>query len=296
MISVICVSNRNSLYLYFNAQQMKKVLVLCDGEHFSESTFSFVSRLNELSPILLTGVFLPSVSYSDVMVYYLGGMTGPASAPAGEDVVESATIQANIKRFKSLCEKHHIEYRVHNDIKGDIIENLQKETRFADVAILNSDLFYSNYGSEGKDQYLADTMHFAECPVVLVPEHFHFPENIILAYDGSASSVYAIRQFAYTMPELTKLSTLLVYATADGSDIPDMDYISELTARHFRDLKFYTLDTDPKKYFNTWLSEQGNALVIAGAFGHSALSEIFRGNFMEDVINDNKLPLFITHK
>ena len=37
---------------------MKKVVIAFDGNHFSEGAFEFVRRLNELQPILLTGVFL----------------------------------------------------------------------------------------------------------------------------------------------------------------------------------------------------------------------------------------------
>jgi hypothetical protein len=36
---------------------MKKVILACDGSHFSEGAFEFARRLNELRPILLTGVF-----------------------------------------------------------------------------------------------------------------------------------------------------------------------------------------------------------------------------------------------
>jgi len=274
---------------------MKKILILCDGEHFPESTFHFIVRLNALSPVLLTGVFLPSVNYSDVMIYYLGGMAGPVYAPANEDNAENTVIAANMAKFKQLCEEKGIAYSIHNDVKGDIIEHLRRETRFADLVILNSDLFYSNLGQDGKTQYLNDTMHFSECPVLLLPEDFHFPDNIILAYDGSASSVYAIRQFTYILPELTQLSSLLVYATAKGDEIPDMAYIEELTSRHFKNLHFYKLDTDPKTYFGTWVSEQGNALVVSGAYGRSSLSELFRGNFMEEVISDHRLPMFVAH-
>lgn len=36
---------------------MKKVLMLINGEHFSEGSFQFVSHLNEQQPILLTDLF-----------------------------------------------------------------------------------------------------------------------------------------------------------------------------------------------------------------------------------------------
>ena len=38
---------------------MKKILIAFDGTHFSDGAFEFARRVNELQPILLTGVFLP---------------------------------------------------------------------------------------------------------------------------------------------------------------------------------------------------------------------------------------------
>ena len=39
-------------------------------------------------------------------------------------------------------------------------------------------------------------VHDAECPVLIVPEDCPFPVNVILAYDGSDDSVFAMKQFA----------------------------------------------------------------------------------------------------
>ena len=38
---------------------MKKIILAFEGTHFSEGAFEFARKLNELRPILLTGVFLP---------------------------------------------------------------------------------------------------------------------------------------------------------------------------------------------------------------------------------------------
>ena len=40
---------------------MKKILLAFDGVQFSKSAFDFARQLNDLHPILLTGVFNPSV-------------------------------------------------------------------------------------------------------------------------------------------------------------------------------------------------------------------------------------------
>lgn len=268
--------------------------MLLDGEHFSKGAFDFARRLNEVQPILLTGIFLPSVDYTEVMVYYLGGMAGPLYMPAAQ--MDPDAMQKNVQKFKELCVKNNIEHRVHTSIMGSIIDGVKKETRYADLLLVSSETFYSNLGRLSQEEYLNDTMHHAECPVIVLPEHYNFPQSAILAYDGGESSVFAIKQFAYLFPELAQLSTVVVYASDKDDKLPDMPYIEELAARHFNDLSFLKLDANAKKYFNTWLADRGSALLVTGSYGRSSLSEFFHKNFVAETISDHKLPIFIAHK
>lgn len=273
---------------------MKKILLVFDGSHFSQGAFNYALHISKTQPILLTGVFLPSTDYTDTMIYYLGGMAGPLYVPTLD--TDTETMEQNVEKFKSLCVKHNIEHRVHTSVSGSIVEGIKKETRYADVMILSSETFYSNLGKVTQDYYLQDTMHKAECPVIIVPENYKMPQSIILAYDGSRTSVFAIKQFAYLFPELSGLSTVVVYASDENEDLPDMPYIEELAARHFKDLSFFKLEADPKKYFNTWMMDRGSAILVTGSFGHTGLSEIFKRNFAEDVINEHNLPVFVAHQ
>ncbi|MDR3679953.1 MAG: hypothetical protein P4L41_08300 [Flavipsychrobacter sp.] len=269
---------------------MKKLLAVFDGNQFAEGIIQFAKDLNELEPILLTGVFLPAVSYSDAMTYFLGGMAGPIYIPYVNDNPE--LIEVNIEKFEARCQTHHIEYRVHRD--DFILDDLNKETRYADLLVLNSQLLFENLGEDSED-YLEDTIHRSECATLLIPEDFEFPQSIIIAYDGSASSVFALKQFAYLFPEFSELPTLIVYASEKNDDLPDLPYIEELAARHFKHLTFFKLETNPQKYFNSWLSEKGGGLLVTGSHGRSFISELFKTSFIRNIIKDHKLPLFVAH-
>ena len=110
---------------------------------------------------------------------------------------------------------------------AEMLPELKAETRFADVLIIGSEVFYENLGGK-LNEYLQDILHRSECPVVVVPEKYDFPKTNILCYDGSESSVYAIKQFAYLFPELTKHPTLLVYVHEDGkNEFPQQVNIEE---------------------------------------------------------------------
>lgn len=271
---------------------MKKVILAFDGKHFSDGVFKFANRLNERQPLLATGVFLPIVDHVELL-YSLGTISGPLYAQEILNNDENA-VEDSVNYFETLCKSSGIPYKIHKDLNGHVVTELKEETRYADLLLLSSELFYENLGMDTQEDYLAKVMHKAECPVVLIPEEYKFPESIILAYDGSADSVFAIKQFAYLFPELTSLKTILVYAGENR--IPDLGFIKELTKCHFRDLSFFKLEADPKKYFDTWLVDNKSPMLVAGAYGRNLLSEFIKKSFITDVIRDHKVPIFIAHQ
>ncbi len=274
---------------------MKKILLAFDGAHFSEGAFEFARKINELSPILLTGIFMPLIDYSSLWSYSAAATAGMVIPMLEEE--DAAEVENNINRFSTLCESAHIEYRVHKDLTNFALPGLKKESRFADLLILGSESFYQHIGINEPNSYLKDAIHNAECPVLIVPEHFQFPEKNILAYDGTDSSVYAIKQFAYLFPELTGNKTVLIYARDnDQITFPDEQNIEELVSRHFSDLTFFKLGIDPKKYFALWLSERKDNILVSGAYSRSSFSMLFRRSFVSEVIRDHKIPVFIANK
>jgi len=274
---------------------MKKILLAFDGTHFSDGAFEFARRMNQSSPVLLTGVFLPQINYANLWSY-AEGVAGPSYIPLLEGE-ETIAVQKNIAKFESLCKNNDIDCRVHKDFTEFALPALRKETKFADLLILGSESFYENLGISEPNESMKDALHGSECPVLIVPEKFEFPGTNVLAYDGSDDSVYAIKQFSYLFPEFGSNDTLLVYAKEEVSrKFPDEQYIEELAARHFPDLNLLKLQLKPKDYFNTWLKDRKGAILVSGAYGRSVISQVFKKSFVSDIIRDHKLPVFVTHR
>lgn len=274
---------------------MKKILLAFDGRHFSEGAFEFARILNENKRIWLTGVFLPEVDYAMLSDYSSGGIVGNLSIPIVDNITDDYLLKS-IERFELLCKKNLIEYSVHYDQIEFALPQLKKETGFSDLLIIGSESFYKNLGSDEPNEYLEDTLHEAQCPVVVVPEKFNFPQTNILAFDGSSSSIYAIKQFAYLFPDLTQNPTILAYETQNlNLQLPDEVNIEELVGRHFRDLTLFKFGAEPRQFFNTWLNKRNNAMLIAGSYGRSGLSRLFHKSFLTNVIKDHHIPVFTTH-
>ncbi|MBO9729678.1 MAG: hypothetical protein J7623_13660 [Chitinophaga sp.] len=268
---------------------MKKILLAIDGDNFSEGAFEFAGKMNEVEPIMLTGAFIPEP--------YLGRDINvvPVFMPIMESYA-AELLERNIGVFKQQCTEHGISFNIHSDISAPGIYDLKKETRFSDLLLLGHEKFYGDLTIYGINEFLATVLHQAECPVIVVPEQFTFPESVILTYDGGASSTHAIRSFSYLFPQLCNKPAILVYGSATAEEIPELEKIKELASLHFSNLKFELLNADPRKYFDTWLDEIKSPIVVSGAYGRAGLSRIFKHSFIHDVMQEHKVPVYIDHR
>ncbi|SEL41275.1 Nucleotide-binding universal stress protein, UspA family [Chitinophaga rupis] len=253
---------------------MNKILIVFDGTNVSQGAFEFARRLNELEPILLVGAFLPQTDLSESWSYNAGER--PLHIPAVEPSV-SETVAENMLQFEAFCKSNDIDFRIHEHFHQLAMQELLKETRFAHLLIVGSEKFFG-----GDTACLTDLLHDAECPVLVVPEEFNPPEQLVLAYDGSRASVFAIRQFCFLFPGLCGLPATLVYAgpanDKDGS-LPEEPYVEELVAGLFSNLNIRHLELAPGTGFAAWLSGLPAPLLISGSFGRSLLSQVFRESF-----------------
>lgn len=272
---------------------MRKLAVAFEGSVFPQAPLEFARRINQVTPVLLAGVFVPQVEVANVL-NYAGGLSGPTffSVPGSND---AKTIQENIRRFEDLCRVNDIKFIVHYDGGDFPVQKLKKESRFADLLILGTSGVGDPWGSTTID-YLASIGHNVECPLLVVPEGFAFPKKIILAYDGNQSSVFAIKQFAYLFPELLSLRVELVFVHKEADDnLPFIEMLTELMESHFRDYEITKLRFNHFSDFSEWLRKDKEGILVCGSFGRSGFSELFRKSFAGKIIEDRVIPVFVAH-
>lgn len=273
---------------------MKKILFACDGKNFSEAGFEFIKWVRSQEPVKVTGVFFSSVNYHMLLATAIGGY---ADAYIGYKEDSESEIKYSIGMFEKGCEKNNIEYRVHRETEFWNLDEIEKETRFADLLVLSSAQFCTDLNDEQPNSYLRQTIRSAECPVVIVPEHFEVPSEILLAYNGKKDSLYAMKQFCYLFPQLTRLPANIVYIKdEDDATIPSLGFLSEYAACHFSELNIEKMHFDAKTFFPAWAAEEKNKLVVTGSYGRSGISGILSKSFAEEIIRNKNLPVFIAHQ
>ncbi|HWB91612.1 MAG TPA: hypothetical protein VG605_07160, partial [Puia sp.] len=125
-----------------------------------------------------------------------------------------------------------------------------------------------------------EILHTTECPILLVPEKIEMPGSIILAYDGSAASVHAIREFSHLFPEFSGLPATLVYlGGSKDATFPDRENIEELVSCYFTEVRLLQLHMDHKDFFSRWLPAQERSWLVTGSYGRSDLSLLFSKSF-----------------
>jgi hypothetical protein len=132
--------------------------------------------------------------------------------------------------------------------------------------------------------------------VLIVPEDYTLPNTVVLAYNGRPDSVFAIKQFTYLFPQFYSWETTLVTVEDDNEPLPFQELIEELAAKHFANLTLEVLSNATEKSFLNSISGKTDTMLVAGAFGRSEFSNLFKKSFLTDIIKDHKIPVFVGHK
>lgn len=271
---------------------MIKVIVAFDGQHFSTGAMKMAQWLNKKMPLLISGVFISPVDYRDLLGYSGMGVGAPVFTVPYEN--DDKLVEGTMKKFEQYCEQHALDYTTHKDTDLFALAELIQETRFADLLIISSELFYENIDKDQPNDYLKKVLHDAECPVLLVPESFAEPTSVLLSYDGKASSVYAIKQFSYLFPQCCNMGAMLFHS--NGNEIPQADRLRELVERHYQPVDIEQLNEEDSAALHDWMLDNRHAILVSGAFGRSEISSLFRKSYITDIIKAHKIPVFVAHK
>lgn len=274
---------------------MRKVIVAFEAANFSEGAMRFVSAMNKAEQVTVTGIFLPAALYTTFGNHADALSTG-VLLPVTDDV-ETSEINKSVLKFREYCASHHLRHRVIKKFDDFGLPELKQQSRYADLVVLGSEYFFKVPESDKLSDYLKTSLHDAECPVVVVPESFSQPQINILTCDGTASSARAIKNFTYLFPEMSRDHTVVAMFEPNNTRHKDQDVkIKELVSAHFPDHQFVHSGADSSRYFSDWSVDNRPAIVVCGAFGRSVISILFRKSFIADVLMNQKLPVFISHR
>ena len=272
---------------------MKRILLLLDGLHGPSGILSSVLHIVQTDNSFVQVILLHRS-------YVLANLSYPLSIdlPVMETEQEEdrRLLEDNLHLIHNTLTLSKVNYSVE---EGDItLDEVLKNSAFADLILADarivfSDLLYFPLRISFKD-LLAD----AHCPVLLLREEMSQVERIILAYDGSNSSIYAIKLFSYLFPVWRSLPAYLVtIRTGDKGELDHQEYVKSWLPRHFDHVETEIVQgRAPEKLPDFINRDTGNMIVVMGAYGRTAVSRLFRQSLANAILEKTGAALFITHE
>jgi nucleotide-binding universal stress UspA family protein len=276
---------------------MEKILVAMDALHINNQTIEFACYLARLTGSRLTGVFLENLLYEPVVRAFEAVGQSQSCTIAGTvgSSGRSEITDSNIQLFRRLCEARGVVANIHRD-RGIPLMEVIRESRFADLVVVDAETSFSREKGPLPGRFVKEVLQESECPVIIAPYTFQSIDELVFAYDGTASSVWAIKQFTYLFPELREKKALIVDVKEKNDGAIEEQYkMKEWLRDHYSNVEIKVLTGAPSDELFGNLIDRKNTLVVFGAYGRGWLSRLLKPSHARIIVKTVNLPLFITH-
>lgn len=278
---------------------MEKILLVINAHKPEVQDIRFACAIAKDAGSKLTGVFVENVyfEYIPSSIEPQKGVytyTNTVTYQERKDLITDTELCIRI--FREQCEKYKVRHEVYQD-KGEPIQEIIFESRFSDLLIIDPALNFQDGVENIPSHFTKEILMHAECPVLLTPGQFGEVKEIVCCYDGTASSVYAIKQFAYLFPFYKNVRvTILEVEHRDEEELNEASRkLIDLVRCHFSSVESRQMKGDPGEELFKYFFKKTENIVVMGAYGRGMLSSLFKKSKAELLIRMVNLPLFITH-
>ncbi len=278
---------------------MENILFPVDDTEANLNTIDFACYIANITHSRLNAVFIGNIKENEVpvqkLLFALPYVETIVSADIPGNKKMLKTFEENEKIFSEACINRGVTF--HSDCNFKIsVSDMIGRSRFSDLMILGRETSIESGNQGSPSPFVKEMLASAECPVMIAPYSFEDIAEIIFAYDGSKSSVFAIKQFTYIFPELnTKIITLLQVGKSDARVSNDTNRVESLLKSHYTNIKFEYLRGNPGDELFGYLLGKKNTMVVMGAFGRNFISNTLKKSTADLVLKTIDLPFFITH-
>lgn len=274
---------------------MEKIMLIINAHRPDISSIDFACSIAKMCNTKLTGLFIENLFFDYIPSDRLNN-TSYFKNDLDSSVIVTADTDQSIKLFNDECLIKGVQTEVYID-KGEPMQEVITESRFADLLIVDPDSNFYDREDQLPSHFVKEILAKAECPVILAPDSFNSIDEIVFCYDGSASSVFAIKQFTYLLPELaTKKVTLLEINKSGAEEFNDgyrrmMNWLNA----HYASVYYQSLKGNVKDELAMHFFMKQQKILVMGAYGRTILSNFFKQSSADKLIRTVDLPLFITH-
>ncbi len=282
---------------------MRKVTFVVNALTFDEESLDFIADVaGDASEV--TGLFLlDTVTIGDTpevkMLVGQAYVEEIVHSPFEQEEIENI-VRKNIGIFLDGCSKRGVR-AIAKEEKGNPQDIVKLYSRFSDIIVMSPHLSFYKDNNIPTD-FAEDLLTHTECPILLSPERYTPIDEVVIAYDGSKTSMFALKQFCYQMQHYcTNKVTVLYINEGDekNNHVANEGMLSEWLSLNCSSITFESLSGDARDVlFNYFLDNEdsNNKLLVAGGFGRSAVSRFFKPSTTDLVLKTADIPVFISHR
>ena len=275
---------------------MEKILLVINARKPDTASIDFACSMAALAETRLTGLFIENLFFEYIPA---GGIDSPSyfeTVKENAGATVTADTEQAVRIFKDACQRMTVLSEVFID-KGEPIQEVIFESRFADLLIIDPDISFYDREEQLPSHFVKEILANVECPVLLAPERFEDVEEIVFCYDGSASSVFAIKQFTYLLPEFSSKKVMLLEVNKTGNEEFTERHrrMMEWLRAHYHSAYYHALKGDVKDELFTYFFMKTKKIIVMGAYGRNMPSNFFKRSSADILMRMVDLPLFITH-
>jgi len=137
---------------------------------------------------------------------------------------------------------------------------------------------------------LESVIRLQKAPVLVVPETFIAPSQVLFAWDGSEASRRNLTRLTVS-PLLRGLACHVVMVNGDDASLHDAQQI--LQAAGINAESRLIQDESVSRGLCRYAEENGTNLIVMGAWGHSRLRRFFIGSHTTAMLAESRHPLLM---
>ncbi|HEX5153401.1 MAG TPA: hypothetical protein VFW07_18255 [Parafilimonas sp.] len=264
---------------------MRKLLLATNAAEVKASAIDFGCYIANLTQSPLTGIFIENRKNREIVD------TPVASWDEAYEVVSDKEIHENESLFLNRCLHNEARHSIHH-VQGDPLHEMVKESLYADIILTDGNTSFAEYDG-WPSKFVKELLENAKCPLIITPFEFDEINEVVFTYDGTDSSIFAIKQFIYLLPEFKDVKiTLLQVLKDEGDDITEQEKLKGFLMMHYNAVHYGILSGDAEtELFKKFLAQR-NKILVMGAYGRK---KIFNRSTADILLKTLDIPIFITH-
>jgi hypothetical protein len=172
------------------------------------------------------------------------------------------------------------------------------QNSYSDLIVADAKTDFNDYLLTSMNASLKDMLVDAHCPVLLVRSNPNPIQQIIFTYDGSFSSMHAIKMFNYLLPASSQIPVAIVSVDSQRDDQKQNEILLDDWLKHHyvqvqKEAKRQNIKEQLLEIANR---SSENIYLVMSAYSKEAYARVFHPSHVHLLLNYSNLSLFIAHE